>query len=32
LDTAPAITILTIMEIIGPLVLAAALIYGLVVA
>jgi hypothetical protein len=32
LDTAPAMTILTIMEIIGPLVLAAALIYGLVVA
>jgi hypothetical protein len=32
LDTAPAMTILAIMEIIGPLVLAAALIYGLVVA
>jgi hypothetical protein len=32
LDTAPAMTILTIMEIIGPVVLAAALIYGLVVA
>jgi hypothetical protein len=32
LDTAPAMTILTIMEIIGPLVLAAALVYGLVVA
>jgi hypothetical protein len=32
LDTAPAMTILTIMEIVGPLVLAAAFIYGLLVA
>jgi hypothetical protein len=32
LDTAPALTILTIMEVVGPVVLAAALVYGLMVA
>lgn len=32
LDTAPAITLLTIMEIVGPLVLAGGLLYGMLVA